>query len=345
MKLLQRYSVVGLILAICFALISPFATNAAYYQRLEDTISDSDLSATNVTHTIVASTTQTLNTNDDYVEIVFPAQFSAISYTNLTCPSSGTASGTGNTVKCIYSAAQPLAAGSSTFVLTGVTNPSSRGSYTINVYSKDSGGTEIEKSAVKVAIIDDVTVTATVDPTLIFDIDGLATSTTVNGETTTGSSTYDTLAFGTLTVNSQAILGQLLKVSTNAAYGYSVTVAQNQDLTSDAGATINAFVDGAAASTTAQAWQSPAGTLGSADTYGHFGLTAADTSLSGAAFGSGNYKGFETDPIEVMYNDGPADGTTAYVGSSTVAYSIEIDALQEAGEYTNTLTYVCTPTY
>lgn len=343
MKLLKRYSVVGLILAVCFALVSPFAARADYFESVEDTISDSDISATNVTHTIIASTTQAIPANG-YFQAVFPAGFTNIASSNVECPSAGTASGTGNTIECHY--AGGLTAGSYTFTVGTTTNPSSRGSYVIDAYTRQQNGTEIEKGSFAVAIIDDVVVTASVDPTLIFDIDGLATSTVVNSVTTTGSSTHDTLAFGTLSVNSSSTLGQRIKVSTNAAYGYSVTAFQNQDLTSDAGATINSFVDGTAASSTAQAWASPSGSLSDADTYGHFGVTAEDSSLSGAAFGAGNYKGFYgTDPLEVMYNNGPADGSTADIGSSTVAYTIEISALQEAGEYTNTLTYICTPTY
>jgi len=82
-------------------------------------------------------------------------------------------------------------------------------------------------------------------------------------------------------------------------------------------------------------------------TYGHFGLTSDDSTLSDSdPFGASLYKGFNnTDPIEVMYNSGPADGLTTDVGTTTVAYTVEINAMQESGDYANTLTYVCTPTY
>ena len=50
-------------------------------------------------------------------------------------------------------------------------------------------------------------------------------------------------------------------------------------------------------------------------------------------------------PQEVMYHGGPADGSMQDKGSVEVAYRIQITALQEAGDYTNTLTYVATPTY
>lgn len=44
--------------------------------------------------------------------------------------------------------------------------------------------------------------------------------------------------------------------------------------------------------------------------------------------------------------NGPADGSTAHQGRTRVGYKIQIGSLQEAGtDYTNTLTYVATPTF
>jgi len=126
-----------------------------------------------------------------------------------------------------------------------------------------------------------------------------------------------------------------------------VTVQQDGNLQTSGGSDIDSFDDGEAASTTPLVWSSPAGTLGLEDTYGHFGITALDSSLSdGDPFGTALYKGFYgTDLIEVMYHNGPSDGITELIGSSTVAYTLEISALQEAGDYENVLTYICTPKY
>jgi len=140
-----------------------------------------------------------------------------------------------------------------------------------------------------------------------------------------------------------------LNVTTNANYGYSVTVMQDHNLVSSNGATISSFKDGIAASSTAlaTAWTSPLNTLGTFRTYGHFGLTSGDATLSdGNAFVGSKYKGlWHSDPIEVMWHNGPSDGLANGIGSSTVAYSLQIGPLQQAGDYSNTLTYVCTPTY
>ena len=58
------------------------------------------------------------------------------------------------------------------------------------------------------------------------------------------------------------------------------------------------------------------------------------------------YVGNFDNPRGIFWHTGPSDGTTANIGSTTVAYTIQVGALQEAGnDYTNTLTYVATPTF
>ncbi|MDD5528371.1 MAG: hypothetical protein PHO56_05410, partial [Patescibacteria group bacterium] len=322
----------------------PSVTEAISLKSVKDTISSSDVLKANVTHTIIASTTQAIGA-DGYIEVVFPAAFADISSTNVTCPGSGAYGGTGNTITCAYTGG--LVPGLYTILLSGTTNPATVGSQLITINTRQTGGALIEHSTFRVAIVNSVAVTATVEASLTFTVSGLATTTAVNGVTTTGSSTYNTLAFGVLSPNVKKTLGQRLNVTTNANYGYTVTVAQDHNLLSSNGADIDSFKDGSAASTTPLAWASPAALLGNAHTYGHFGFTSGDTVLSdGNPFTGSLYKGFwGTTPVEVMYHNGPADGLTSGVGSSTVAYSIEISALQEAGDYSNTLTYVCTPTY
>lgn len=315
------------------------------FDSIKNTISNSTVGAANVTHTITASTSLAIDATG-YLEIIFPPEFTGIATTSLTCPNGGVADGAGNTLTCTY--ASGVEATSSIITITGVTNPSDIGSYGFYIYNKENGGTIKEQGSFRVAIINSVLVTASVESTLVFSILGMATSSeVVNGATLTGSSTANTMAFGVLTPGAQKTLGQKLKVSTNATGGFTVTVQQDHNLLSSGSADIDSFKDGVEASTTALAWTAPTGVLGEENTFGHFGFTSQDSSLSdGDAFGTTLYKGFNSsDPIEVMYNDGPADGLTPDVGTTTVAYSIQINALQESGDYSNTLTYVCTPTY
>ncbi len=346
MKLKRQKFIVAIVmfsLVFVQALVVPSVGEAASFELAQDTISDSDVGVGSVTHTILAATTATIPATG-YFEIVFDDNITGINSANLTCPSSGVAGGSGNTVTCTY--ASPLDAGSYTITLTGTTNPGAIGSYLVHIYTRDGSAAEIEHSTVRIAIVNDVTVTATVEATLTFFVGGLATSSEINDELTTGSSTSQTLPFGTLEVGTPSTLGQQLRVTTNAYYGYTVTVFQDHNLLANNGADIDSFVDGTPAAV-GTAWASPTGTLGSENTYGHFGLSSDDSTLTGGdLFGADEWMGFNgTNPIQVMYHDGPADGAADDIGLTTVAYRIEINALQEAGDYSNTLTYICTPTY
>jgi hypothetical protein len=192
-----------------------------------------------------------------------------------------------------------------------------------------------------VAIVSAVTVSATVNSSLTFSIAKVNESTNVNGVTTTASTSNNTLvSFGDLTVNATSSIGQQLEVTTNAAYGYTVTVQQNQDLSTGNGATINAFPNGNPAAPSG--WVNPQGDMGDEDTWGHFGITTDDSGL----FGAGNLQGFDgATPITVLSNNGPSDGQTQNIGMAKVAYAVMVSGLQEAGDYSNQLTYVCTPEY
>ncbi len=335
----------GIIALMCLSLLSPSYTKAApLFELAQDTISDSNLSATAVTHTFTASTTMAIPA-DGYFEIDFHADFSNILVGNVTCPSSGVAGVSGNVVTCTY--AGGLATGTYDFIVTGVTNPAVAGSYVTNLYTKDSGDTVIERSSVAVAILNDVTVTASVDPYLTFSVYGLATSSEVNGVVTTGSTTSELMDFGILDATASSTLGQGLRVTTNAPHGFVVTVFQDHNLLSGNGADIDSFLNGNPASTTAYAWQQPTVDINNEGTWGHFGLTSDDDSLAnGDEFGDSLYRGLEgTDPLIVMYANSSADGVTDSIGSTTVAYTVGISEVQEMGDYSNTLTYICTPTF
>jgi hypothetical protein len=233
-----------------------------------------------------------------------------------------------------------------------IVNPNAAGSYVIRITTtnetNDFGDT-------RVAIIDDVTMTAAVDTTLMFEIDGLLadSSTTVNGTALTKSTTATTIPFGTLIVGQAEVAGQGLKVTTNARNGFSVTVQQDHNLLSQTGADIDLFQDGAS---TLQpiAWVAPSNILDQENTYGHYGVTSDDRDLNGNEFNvaqdratSGDrWSGAINTPREVFSHIGPTDGKTFDEGYTKVAYKIQIASLQEAAtDYINSLTYVCTPTF
>ncbi len=224
-----------------------------------------------------------------------------------------------------------------------VTNPTA-GSYEFYVTAgaNDSGRT-------RVAILDNVTVTATVNTSFEFTVDGLATSTAVNGTSTTGSSTATELPFGVLTAGEIKTLGQVLTVQTNAIHGFVVTVEQDGNLESSTGADIDGFIDGAYTDTPT-AWVSPSNDIDDEHTWGHWGVTTEDSDLDdqlgGGSFAGTAFVAASTTPRHIFGHDGPSDGTTADYGTTEVAYQIEISPLQEAGDdYITTLTYIATPTF
>lgn len=225
---------------------------------------------------------------------------------------------------------------------TRILNPAAAGSYelTINGSMADSGQT-------RVAIVDDVVVTANVDTTFTFTVSGLPNGTSVNGSPTTTSTTTTatTLPFETLTANTSKVLAQQLNVTSNAINGFVVTVEQSQNLLSSTGADIDGFRNGAY-NNTPVAWSSPTNVIGSENTWGHWGLTSEDINLNGDEFGSDLWVSASTTPRQIFSSTSTADGVTDHIGKTVVGYQAQISALQEAGDdYTTTLTYIATPTF
>ena len=221
-------------------------------------------------------------------------------------------------------------------------NPDTANTWEINLFS----GNGTDTGSTRVVTLATVKVTASVDTTFNFTVAGMASGSTVNGTTTTGAATATAIPFGLMQagVANASTSGQLLTVSTNASQGYSVTVQVDHTLLSSTGADIDLFND----SDTPTSWANPTGTLGSDETYGHWAVTTDDQSTFArtAEFGTDEWVGASTTPRVIMGHNGPSDGVTPGVGTTGVAYKIQITDLQEAGDdYEATLTYVATPTF
>lgn len=226
-----------------------------------------------------------------------------------------------------------------------ITNPTATTtSYEIGITAgaSDSGQT-------RVAITDNVLVTANVDTTLTFTVAGVASGATVNTSptTTAATTTHNTLPFGTLASGVSKTLAQDLVIATNARNGYVVTVEQDSNLLSSTGADIDGFTNGTYVNTPT-AWVGPSNSISDENTWGHWGLTSDDTDLFGAGsnFAANQWVSASTTPRAIMAHTGPADGVTDNIGTTRVGYQIQISALQEAGDdYNTTLTYIATPTF
>jgi hypothetical protein len=345
--------------------LMPFV-NAAALTSISDTLSDSDLSAVS-DHAWAFTTIAALDANDTIVFTLDPTSslftvgnLAATDVTNeaglnvvSACGGGAdelTMSTTTSTITLTVCAGDNVTAGAKTLTFDNnrITNPGVQASYIMRVRTTNDGGVTRDTADTRVAIVNDVVVTASVDTIFNFTVSGVAANQAINGDTATTSTTTSAIAIGfeTLYPGIAEVGAQTLSVETNADGGFAVTVMQDQNLTSATGADIDLFANGDATSTPI-VWQAPAGTLGTENSYGHYGVTSEDSSLSGGdTFGTALYVGNISTPREVFYHNGPSDGSTAHIGQTRVGYKIEIDSLQEAGsDYTNTLTYVATPVF
>lgn len=353
-----------------FGLPTLHFVDAANITTVSDTLSDSAPSASS-THTIVFTTPSGVAAGETIV-IDFNGDFnpSALDFADMDLASSSgdytlvadgaetgnqwgvlttasTITFTSDTAVLAPNATVTIQIGTNaTFGSTGntnIVNPAGEGSYDIDISagSQDSGATVV-------VILNDVLVTATVDTVFTFSVSGVGGGQSVNGDTTTGTSSTTTIPFGTLVDGVATTTAQDLVVNTNATNGYVVTIQIDGPLQSSTGADIDGFEDGSNTNTPAL-WDNPAGTVGAENTYGHWGFTSDDSDTTrdpGDEFGALEYAAASTSPRVVMSHTGPANGVTAGVGTTRVGYQVEITTLQEAGDdYEATLTYVATPTF
>lgn len=331
----------AIVAVVIFSMMAVYGSvpnaKAASLTSAKDTLSTSAPSVA-VIHTVTFGTNITLPATST-IEVTLGG-YAGGTISAGTCPGAGGVFSTSSNIAICTYATGFATSSSNTFSITAV-NPAI-GTYDITINTKNEGGTVLETAGLKVAIIEGVSMSASVPATLTFTVGAVNASTTINGILTTATSTATSTPFGNLVVGSKASVGQTLAVITNAASGYSVTVIENQDLSNAAGATIDSFIEGSA-TTTPTTWAGTTPVLDQLNTYGHLGVSTDDNV---GTFSANKYIGLSTSTARtIMSHTGPADGSTAQKGLASVVYSVQVSALQEAGDYSNVLTYVCTPTY
>ena len=331
---------------------------AANLSNVSNTLTDSAPSVTSA-HTIaftIPSTGGTAIGSSDTVTITFPTGFTGIgsvSGANTSVTVGGTPVGTatignaGQDVTVTNITANP---GDEVVVAIDdgvITNPGTPGSLEFEI---DTGVGDTGKT--RVVILDNVEVSAIVNTEFTFTVSGLATSTAINGTSTTGSTTPTEIPFGSLVADEVKTLAQRLNVTTNANNGFVVTVQTDGDLQSSNGAIIDTFTDGSDIADVGTTWTSPTEDVNDRTTWGHWGITSGDGDLNSLGgyysgeFGTNEFIAASTSPREVFHHNGPSDGSTADLGQVDVGFQIEITPLQEAADdYTTTLTYIATPTF
>ena len=225
--------------------------------------------------------------------------------------------------------------------------------YTILVRHLDSDNSTIingDTTLGKIAVVENVRITAVVDPTITFYVDNVGTS--APGMTRCGATlnsqadqtTATTVSFGTLNLSSFNTLAQRFSCTTNAKSGYVVQVYENSPLTNyNTGTTIpDTDCDAGTCTTTSeQEWDTDVGASKS-----EFGYSLE--SINGAtAFSHNNI--FNAKPFGV----GSANAQTIMSASTTpssvdqayICYRITANNFQEAGTYQNSINFVATATF
>lgn len=207
--------------------------------------------------------------------------------------------------------------------------------------------TPIDTTSTRVAHIESVRVTATVDPTISFSIAGIASGATRCGVSTDVTTTATSVPFGGMSLNSFKTLAQDLTVSTNASGGYVVTSSENDQL-GLGGATTPSIPDtlcdgGSCSESTAGEWNTA---TNNGFGYSLENVDAASISFeydtSGDTFRSKQFAditGAET-PQTIFSSTTVANAENAYV-----CYRLSVGATQAAGDYENQITYTATGTF
>ncbi len=246
--------------------------------------------------------------------------------------------------------------------------------YNVNIKTRDGLNSVLDQSDTKVAPVEGVFVSATVDETLSFTVAGItADSGTYCGVTRTSSSpdtTATSIPWGIVSPTYAAAThntAQQLTVSTNAVNGYKVYIEESDqmgrngnvctgtapssgDFTFGSSVCIRDTLCAATACThtTSQDWTNMS-------TYVGLGYSLQNVTGSDAKFVyNESSRTFSTKQLadtqggenradtnaEIMTNTGPVNGSSIYV-----CYRIAIPATQPAGYYYNTVKYTAVPTF
>ena len=225
-------------------------------------------------------------------------------------------------------------AASGNLIYTGITNPNTDDTFfaTISTYTNVdcSTGPTADTTVVAFATKDGTPVSLTVDPTLTFTCTGVAAAETVNGETTTHTSTGSSIDYlNDVTSAQEGVSAHDLAVTTNASGGWTVYIQHTGQLTNGNSDTIDNH-SGTNLSPSAMA----NGTEG-------WGYTTEDTTLSAVGdganrFGANEFAGFTTGAEEVVTDE---------TGNTRVGHRVDVAGTTEAGTYTTNIVYTVVATF
>jgi hypothetical protein len=189
---------------------------------------------------------------------------------------------------------------------------------------------------------DEVVFASTTNPSLagesaglVFTVDGVDANTTLAGITTDATSTATAIDFGTLSIDVDREVAQQITVDTNATEGYQVFKYVDQQLLSSVGNQIMPI----ASSNSAPAGWNTACVSSAVSCAGYHTTDATLAGPSGRFSPLDSYAPFSTNLSEIMFS------SVSGIDTENIVYRIRVGATQEAGNYTNNITYVVVPVY
>lgn len=207
-------------------------------------------------------------------------------------------------------------------------------------------GTPADTSKSRIALVEAVRVFAVVEPSISFQIVGVASGVSTCGSTTqvntqTGVIAPLTVPFGSLALNAFYNAAHTLVVNTNAPNGYIVTAIEDHALGLNGGTAVTI------PDTTVAAYNSGTGAAWASATTNGFGYAAAAGNGSPSVFPSTatQYRAFANNlsaqpPQTVMSSTSVANDHRA-----NICYRISVGATQQAGNYENQVTYTATASF
>lgn len=225
-----------------------------------------------------------------------------------------------------------------TFILAGITNSSTADTafyFKVSTFNNTNCTTSpVDNAAVEFINTNGSTLSLTVDNTLSFTVNSVASSAGCDGTTTTQASTATTIPFGTVTSGSNSVVCQDLTAATNATNGY----------------TIFARYTAAPANALSQTIADWTGTNASPTVFSSPGTEAYGYSTNDATLGTGTANRFTnvsqkwaamtTSNAEVAYEAAGVTSTTYRIG-----HQVGVSNITRPGTYTTTVVYTCTPVY
>lgn len=218
--------------------------------------------------------------------------------------------------------------------------------------SNPSSAAPIDSVQGRVALIEAVRVTASVDPTITFRLQGVASAASICG--TTASVATDTgvnapfiVPFGSMTLNTFKTAGHLLTVSTNASSGYAVTAVEDDQLGKGGAAT--PFI----ADTTCNGGTCTHTTSAEWTTATNNGFGYAIQNISAAAAPSTYNESARTFSTRQFAAVADTEAPQTIFSSSTIAdneqvnvcYRLSVGATQASGDYENLVIYTATASF